>query len=82
MLTRKYTREYPKVTKNLNNNKHDINKDIQSESVKRVKETRFGDELPESNYYKIIIPDEHKYTKDHIINNFFHYVAPETFPIK
>ena len=36
-----------------------------------------------TNYYKIIIPDGHKYTKDYIINNLLNHVAPDTLvPIK
>ena len=59
ILTRKYTPEYPKMTINLNNNKQDIKKGTQPESDKRV---RHEDELPDYNYYKIIIPDGHKHT--------------------
>ena len=60
ILTWKYTREYPKITINLINNKQEIKKDTQPESDKRV---RHEDELPDSNYYKIIIPEGPKYTK-------------------
>ena len=59
ILTQKYTPEYRKMTINLNNKKQDIKKDTQTESDKRV---RHEDELPDSNYYKIIIPDGYKYT--------------------
>ena len=45
------------MTINLNNNTQNIKKDTQPESDKRV---RHEDELPDSNYYKIIIPDGHK----------------------
>ena len=80
ILTRKYTPEYPKMIKNLNNNTQDIKKDTKPESDKRV---RHEDELPDSNYYKIIIPDGHKYTKYYIINNLLNHVAPDTLvPIK
>ena len=48
------------MTINLNNNTQDIKKDTQSESDKGV---RHEDELPDSNYYKIVIRDGHKYTK-------------------
>ena len=75
ILTLKYTPEYPKMTINLNNNTQDIKKDTQPESDKRV---RHEDELPDSSYYKIIIPDGHKYTKDYIINNLLNHVAPDT----
>ena len=68
------------MTINLNSNTQDIKKDTQPESDKRV---RHEDELPDSNYYKIIIPDGHKYTKDYIINNLLNHVAPVTLvPIK
>ena len=81
ILTRRYRRKYPKITINLYNNMQGINKDTQPESDKRV---RHEDELHDNyNYYKIIIPDGHKYTKDYIINNLLNYVASETLvPIK
>ena len=47
------------MTINLNNNKQDIKKDTLPKSDKRVRQE---DEHPDSNYYKIIIPDGHKYT--------------------
>ena len=57
-----------------------INKDTQPGSDKRF---RHEDEFPDSNYYKIIIPEVHKYTKDYIINNLLNHVASENLvPIK
>ena len=56
ILTRRYRCEYPKITINLYNNVQGINKDTQPESDKRI---RHEDELPDSNYYKIIIPEGH-----------------------
>ncbi|KOX67440.1 Nuclear RNA export factor 1 [Melipona quadrifasciata] len=45
--------------------------------------TSCEDQLSQSDYYKIIISDGHKYTKDYIINSLVEYVAPETLvPIK
>ena len=75
ILTQKYTLEYQKITINLNNKKQDIKKDTQPESDKRV---RHEDELLDSNYYKIIIPDGHKYTKGRIIYNLLNHVASDT----
>ncbi|KAK1125150.1 hypothetical protein K0M31_006490 [Melipona bicolor] len=83
---RTYARGCPKVTINLNeynNNVEYFNEDTELESDRMVNETSYDDELPQSDYYKIMISDGHKYTKDYIINNLVKYVAPETLlPIK
>ena len=52
-----------------------INKDTQPESDKRI---RHEDELPDTNYYKTIMPEGHRYTKYYIINNLLNQVASET----
>ena len=58
-LVRTYVSESSQIiNSNNNNNKQDImteNKGTQSGSDRRVKERRLEHELPESNYYKIII---------------------------
>ncbi|KAK1136690.1 hypothetical protein K0M31_001234 [Melipona bicolor] len=84
--TRTYTRDWARVTINLNNyinNLEYINEDTELESDRMVNETSYDDELPHSDYYKIMISDGHKYTKDYIINNLVKYVVPEMLvPIK
>ena len=56
-----------------------INKYTQPESDKRI---WHEDELLDSNYYKIIIPEGHKYTKDYIINNHLKHASETLVPIK
>ncbi|KAK1125147.1 hypothetical protein K0M31_006487 [Melipona bicolor] len=77
--TRTYTRNWTiNVNNNNNDNEEDIDEDTESESDSMDDETSYEDELPQHDYYKIIISDGHKYKKDYIINNLAKYVAPET----
>ena len=77
-----------RINSNNNNNNNQAiltgrNTDTESESDRKVKEPSPEDELPDSTYYKIIIPNGHKHSKDYLINKLINYVAPETLvPIK
>ncbi|KAK1125144.1 hypothetical protein K0M31_006484 [Melipona bicolor] len=75
-VRRTYMRDWARVTTGLNNN--NIHEDTELKCDKMVNETSFDDKIRQSDYYKIMISDGHKYTKDYIINNLVEYVAPET----